>query len=112
MADPEPQRAAARRYYWRNRTAFRDKLLLRTHGINPEQYESLLAQQDGRCAICAELSERPLRVDHNHRTGTVRGLLCDRCNRLVLGGSRERLDVLENAISYLKRDREREVLMA
>jgi Recombination endonuclease VII len=36
-------------------------------------------QQEGKCAICKEPMERP-NLDHNHKTGKIRGLLCPRCN--------------------------------
>lgn len=51
-------------------------------GIDDDLYESLLASQDGHCALCpTKPKTRRLHVDHNHRTGMVRGLLCYRCNR-------------------------------
>jgi hypothetical protein len=51
-------------------------------GIDTDLYEQLLASQNGGCAICGNPPKtRRLSVDHNHRTGQVRGLLCFRCNR-------------------------------
>ena len=51
-------------------------------GVTPEEYDRLLAEQDGGCAICGNPPKtRRLHVDHNHRTAKVRGLLCFRCNR-------------------------------
>jgi|SRR5215469_9672883 len=51
-------------------------------GVTEEEYERLLKEQDGGCAICGNPPKsRRLHVDHNHRTGKVRGLLCFRCNR-------------------------------
>ena len=52
-------------------------------GITIEQYDKMLAAQDGVCAICAGEcgSGRRLAVDHDHGTGRVRALLCVRCNR-------------------------------
>ena len=53
-------------------------------GVTDEQYEALLAAQHGVCAICGNPPKtRRLHVDHNHRTGKVRGLLCFRCNRAL-----------------------------
>lgn len=60
-------------------------------GVTDEEYERLLATQDGGCAICGELPKRlkkdgtpyRLHTDHNHRAGRVRGLLCFRCNRAL-----------------------------
>lgn len=50
------------------------------YGLEPEDFAALVAEQDGRCAICGVV-EDPLKVDHCHNGGHVRGLLCDRCNR-------------------------------
>jgi hypothetical protein len=58
-------------------------------GISDEEYARLLTEQEGGCAICGNQPKRLKKdgttyrfmVDHNHRTGKVRGLLCFRCNR-------------------------------
>jgi hypothetical protein len=53
------------------------------YSIAPNDYERLLAIQKGVCAICHQGQKgrwKPLNVDHDHRTGRVRGLLCTRCN--------------------------------
>ena len=47
-------------------------------------YHELLATQDGGCAVChVPPKTRRLDVDHDHKTGRVRGLLCHRCNRML-----------------------------
>jgi Recombination endonuclease VII len=61
---------------------------LKRYGISVAEYDALLAKQGGVCAICRKRSKRRLCVDHCHLTGTVRGLLCDRCN-LGLGYLKE-----------------------
>jgi hypothetical protein len=51
-------------------------------GITDADYAAMLARQYGGCAICGRPPKtRRLHVDHDHRTGAVRGLLCHRCNR-------------------------------
>lgn len=53
-------------------------------GVSDAEYERLLAAQGGGCAICgATPKTRRLHVDHDHKTGAVRGLLCHRCNRAL-----------------------------
>jgi hypothetical protein len=51
------------------------------YGCTPEQYDALFEKQEGKCACCdRDNSPHALCVDHNHRTGAIRGLLCHRCN--------------------------------
>lgn len=53
------------------------KAVEKKYGIDPDVYEGLLAWQDGRCYICGNKPRtKRLAVDHDHRTGAVRGLLC------------------------------------
>lgn len=76
----------------------------RRYGIDEKIYNHILEQQDFSCKICgthiSHLSER-LAVDHSHTTGKVRGLLCRHCN-LLLGNASDAIEILENAIKYLK----------
>ena len=79
----------------------RDQLKHR-YGITPEEYNTLLEQQGGVCAICKRPPRgkmKRLSVDHNHFTEQVRGLLCITCNRTV--GYLENTTWLEQAQSYL-----------
>lgn len=64
-----------------------------------EDYQRLLDQQGGACAICERECE--LVVDHCHQTGVVRGLLCGACNS-GLGMLGDDLPSLEAALAYLK----------
>lgn len=55
-------------------------------GVGDAEYEVMLLEQGGVCAICGNPPKeggRRLHVDHDHRTGKVRGLLCFRCNRFL-----------------------------
>jgi Recombination endonuclease VII len=74
--------------------------LKRLYGISAAEYDALLAKQGGVCAICRKHSKRRLCVDHCHLTGTVRGLLCDRCN-VGLGYLKEDQASLVAALAYL-----------
>jgi len=78
--------------------------LIRKFGINLQQYELILDQQGGKCAICNShscKSGRKFAVDHNHETGQVRGLLCQNCNT-ALGRFQDSQELLLTAISYLQ----------
>ncbi len=62
---------------------FREKRHMLMYGLTAEDYQRLLAAQNGACAVCNEKSERRLCVDHCHATGEVRGLLCSNCNTAI-----------------------------
>lgn len=99
----EKERAYARAYYWRNRKRVaavrRNRHLIQTYGISQAEYEQLVAQQHGKCAICSIEPKRRLVVDHCHRTNKIRKLLCDNCNRgLGLLGDHN----LEAALAYVR----------
>ena len=79
----------------------RELYLRREYGITLEDYNGLLSRQGGRCRIC--LKKYKLHVDHNHKTGRVRGLLCFRCN-FGLGWWSEQPARLQRALDYLKED--------
>ena len=85
----------------RRRGASRDVRLVETYGITQADYETMLAAQGGGCAICKGKRTGNLDVDHCHKTGLVRGLLCRRCNRRLLPAAQDRVDRLESAIQYL-----------
>lgn len=76
-----------------------------TYGINEEEYWEIYEHQDGYCFICRRANGRRKRlsVDHCHKTGTVRGLLCSACNRYVLGHLRDEPEALERGAEYLRR---------
>jgi hypothetical protein len=106
---PEKNKAQRQASAKRNVGTRRAYRLKNTYGMTVEQYESMLDEQDGRCAICR--SDRPggprtpiFTVDHDHDTGRVRGLLCSSCNR-ALGLLRDDPEVLRLAIGYLERCR-------
>lgn len=85
----------------RARTTWRSSLKTR-YGITPEQYDALLAQQDGKCALCGNppTGRRRLCVDHSHKNGRVRALLCDPCNA-GLGAFRDDPKLLTKAAAFV-----------
>jgi hypothetical protein len=72
------------------------------YNLSLEDYDKIFDKQNGVCAICGkpQLTKR-LFVDHSHKTGRVRGLLCSNCNFLV-GFAKDNSDILIAAIHYLK----------
>ena len=77
------------------------KLKKYKYGISFETYDNLFESQNGKCFIC-ECSGEELCVDHDHKTGVIRGLLCHHCNT-GLGRFNDSIDRLTLAIDYLKR---------
>ncbi len=76
-------------------------VLKHQYGLTLEEYQTLLENQDNKCAICSRNSVK-LCVDHDHKTGKTRGLLCHACNRAI-GLLKENIDILENAIKYVNK---------
>jgi Recombination endonuclease VII len=83
-AHKEEINARSRAYYHAHKKDIQPLLrrgqLKRLYGISPAEYDVLLAKQGGVCAICGKASKKTLCVDHCHATGTIRGLLCGKCN--------------------------------
>lgn len=69
------------------------------HGITPEQHTAMLEAQEGLCAICREAPAT--NIDHDHRTGKVRGLLCWKHN-IGLGHFGDSPELLARARTYLE----------
>jgi hypothetical protein len=67
-------------------------------GITPEQRDEIISRQNGMCAICK--IEKATHIDHCHKTGRIRGMLCLRCNA-ALGLLRENVSTLVGAVNYL-----------
>ena len=85
----------------------------RNYGITADQFDAMVVDQHGCCAICKQLPSqrwharsrgqyRSLHVDHDHITGRVRGLLCGFCN-LTLGHLEKNAPHFSEMLSYIER---------
>ncbi len=113
MPYTEEERQAAKlkaQIKWRNNN--KDKAaecnfksrLKNKYNITLDDYNQMLFNQKGCCAICDihhTKHRRSLSVDHCHTTGKIRGLLCDECNHM-LGKVKDNITILKNSIKYLK----------
>lgn len=84
----------------------RKSRLLYRYGLTLEEYDKMAQQQHNRCGICKQIKpnkNKLLVVDHNHKTGKVRGLLCIQCNS-ALGYLKENVAIAQVAFLYLAKD--------
>lgn len=100
----DPARAAVVRAYNRKHNLSR-------YGVTPEDYDRMLAEQDGKCALCGRpptpngvRAASKLHVDHDHETGAVRDLLCSTCN-VGIGNLGDDPGLLRAAAAYIERHR-------
>ena len=106
------ERLSERERKRRRRRSAHNQHLRKTYGLSIDEYDLLLAGQGGKCAICrGGTSKRHFAVDHNHKTGEIRGLLCGRCNSALARFMDSRVNVWR-AHRYLKEGapRVREIL--
>ena len=94
----------------RSRDYMRKYDLKKSYNMTIEQYDEMLLKQNNCCGICKRhifeiISTKKFNfcVDHDHKTGRIRGLLCDKCNRGI-GLLCDDIDILINAIEYLLQD--------
>lgn len=109
----ECSKGARKGYLERNREKDRraslKARLKKSYNLSLEDYELMMVEQENKCYICKNeesvgrkyKGKQMLSVDHCHKTGKVRKLLCQMCNR-VLGLVKEDKQALENMIQYLK----------
>lgn len=104
---PEKRREYVRRYKERHpervKQQERRQSLKSKFGMTVEQYDGMLAEQGGVCAICESApTKRALAVDHDHTDGSVRGLLCSSCNT-ALGLLSDSPAAVRAALTYLEK---------
>jgi hypothetical protein len=75
--------------------------LRNTFGITLDDFNKMLQEQNNACFICTQDITHTAMVDHCHKTGTVRKLLCRHCNTGI-GFLKENITILENCIKYLR----------
>lgn len=91
---------------WRADASSTFRYRLRKYGLVPEDFDRMVEEQDGKCAICMrefDLSgptRKDVVVDHDHTTGEVRGLLCQHCN-VGIGMLGDDADRIMSAAAYL-----------
>lgn len=92
-------------WYNKNKSKVRDSKYKNKYGITIEEYNKLLLDQQDKCKICGvhknDLNIN-LVIDHSHVDGSIRGLLCGKCNS-ILGFANDDIKIFEKAIEYLSK---------
>jgi|SRR5271157_1967925 len=97
------------KYLKENKEKVNQRVRNRRHGIAQEWFDSKVREQDNRCAVCGKVFEQTPNIDHSHLCcpdlrsceKCRRGLLCAACN-VMIGMANDSIEVLNNAIQYLK----------
>ena len=94
-------------YKWRAKNLGRSqaagrKWKLKRYRISLAEFDTMMKEQNGVCAICNKPAKvgKSLCVDHDHKTGKIRGLLCQSCN-LLIGNAKDDIEVVFKALHYL-----------
>ncbi len=84
-----------------------ERNLMKNYGLTIQEHQKLQESQNYQCKICKkhkkDCNKLGLVVDHNHKTGNVRSLLCNDCN-LIIGHAKDSVDILKKCISYLEEE--------
>jgi DNA-directed RNA polymerase subunit RPC12/RpoP len=98
-----PIKAPTKELREERRQKAREYHLMRIYGMTQAQYDELLKKQGHKCFVCLrhenEFKTR-LAVDHDHKTGEIRGLLCNYCNHRVIGRNRDP-EIMKRVWEYL-----------
>jgi len=106
LAHLDKERERVRRYYDAHKKEIAAQKRVLRYGLSQVEFERLFTVQDGGCAICGkkEWSIKPPQIDHNHKTGKVRGILCYKCN-IACGLLDEDVERVQGLLEYLKKFR-------
>lgn len=110
LNNPETHRARGRRWTRKNPEKAKAMYVRSDHGISMDEFQKMHDSQKGLCKVCSKPERaiyrgktRSLCIDHNHKTGKIRGLLCHRCN-VALGLLEDDFRIVESLLEYIKND--------
>lgn len=97
---PDRVRQWRKNFRKNNPKSARNSQLKNSYGITLEEYNNRMSLQNDSCAICNDKTDKTLCVDHDHKTGAVRGLLCSKCNHAI-GLLKDSPEIITKAASYV-----------
>lgn len=110
--EKEDKRSLENYYKWKSdpekKLKWRENQLKVKYGITIEEWDEMYTRQEHKCAICSTdvpVGNGLLHVDHCHKSGKIRGLLCHHCN-VALGSFKDDIDILRKAIKYLEKHKD------
>lgn len=106
--NPDRLSINSKKWYLKNPEKARNMALKRKYGITLDQFNQLSIQQEDKCPICnkhKDILDQSMSVDHCHKTGKVRALLCNPCNAAV-GFIQENVENAQRLVQYIKLHKE------
>ncbi len=100
----DKNRGYCKKYYSGNKHKWRARFYQSKYGMTIQEIDELLKSQNGICPICrtAFKNTKLMSLDHDHTTGKLREILCNKCNT-ALGLLDEKIDRFERAIQYINK---------
>ena len=86
---------------WGSSDSRENKRRLDKYELDSDDYYNMVYEQGYRCKICNKIPKKGYHIDHDHKTGKVRGLLCLKCN-IGLGCFNDDVNLFKKCIDYLK----------
>lgn len=104
--DPEPILKKEKRKFFKHKglDRLRKETLYKKYGLTFIDIARMKVEQNFECAICHKEFKKTPHIDHDHKTGQVRGLLCSSCN-FMLGFAKDKIKTLKSGILYLRKNR-------
>ena len=103
MENKEQELARKKLWYQKNKEKMRVDRNIKLYGVDKDRETFIIESQNYECICGRKLNEVWTHIDHCHKTGKVRGILCSECNT-GLGKFKDSIELLQKAIEYLKRN--------
>ena len=88
--------------YQKNPQKELDRVRYKKYGITGDEFRNLIKKQGMKCPICNRSIKKNLSVDHDHKTGKIRGIICNDCN-LAIGNAESSIERLKSMVNYLEK---------